>query len=105
VDCNCCARRDWPRSSVVEVGACMTITSTAMQSAYLTVSRIILIANYSITVLNTHGSLIKPAKNWGCDKERRLPSRRFPATARSLLKNRSHLVWSPAFRRFPLGAA
>jgi hypothetical protein len=40
----------------------MTITSTAMQSAYLTVSRIVLIASYSITVLNTHGSLIKPAK-------------------------------------------
>ena len=34
-----------------------------------------LIAIYSSTVLNTHGSLIKPAKKLNCDKEGWLPQR------------------------------
>jgi hypothetical protein len=65
---------DWPRSSVVEVGSCMTITNTAIQSAYLTVSRIVLIASCSITVLNTHGGLIKPAKNWAVTRNYGFPA-------------------------------
>src|SRR5436309_13000882 len=68
VGCDCCVRRDWPRSSVVEFGT-TTSANAAMPTAYRKVSQTYLIASYGSTVLNTHGSLIKSAKKLDCDKE------------------------------------
>src|SRR6266480_1045272 len=50
----------------------MTVFVTVVQTAYRSANRIGLIASCRGTVLNTHGSLIKPAKNWTATGERRL---------------------------------